>query len=133
MFKYFETVATIAIIFLANVPYSQADFQQFTVTFIERKTVSTCYKTIEPFSEVQCAEKCYAEGQQGRCTIAGYNKATQSCRLSMDSQQDVVNSQDEWDSVFIYQQELIFTTQGIWETSMKTLFLSDISILTALS
>ena len=113
MFTYFETVATIAIVFLATVPYSHADFQQFTVTFIERKTVSTSYKTIEPLSEVQCAEKCYAEGQQGRCTIVGYNKATQSCRLSIDIQQDVVNSQDEWDSVFIYQQELIFTTKGI--------------------
>ena len=110
MFCYFKAVATIAVVILATVFPSRADF--FKATFMTRKTVATSYLTIQSFSKVQCVDRCCREGREGRCSIAGYNKATKSCLLSMDSQQDVVDSTDVSNGVFIIQQEPLVTTQG---------------------
>jgi len=103
MFFYFELIATVVVVILAAVPYSQADFQQFKATFVGRKTVSTSYRTLERLSIVQCVEKCYNEGKLGRCTVAGYNRATQTCRLSMDSSHDVEDTADASSGVFVYE------------------------------
>lgn len=100
---YFEIVAIFVVVFLAIVPHSQADFEQFSVTFVGGKTVTTNYLTLERFSIVQCVEKCYNEGKNGRCSVAGYNRATQTCRLSMDSEQDVEDIPDASNGVFIFQ------------------------------
>jgi len=112
MFCYFKAVATIAVVILATVFPSRADFRELRALFVNGKTVATSYLTIQSFSEVRCVERCYKEGKQGRCNIAGYNKATNSCLLSMDSQQDVVDSTDDSNGVFIFQQEPLATTQG---------------------
>jgi len=53
------------------------------------------HTTLQPYSKTQCAEKCYEEGQNERCSIAGYNKALKACYLSLDSLQDVVEVADE--------------------------------------
>ena len=107
---YFKAVATIAVVILATVFPSRADF--FKATFMTRKTVATSYLTIQSYSGVRCVDRCCREGRKGRCSIAGYNKATKSCLLSMDSQQDVVDSTDDSNGVFIFQQEPLATTQG---------------------
>jgi len=70
-----------------------------------KKTVATSYLTIERYSNIRCVEKCYAEKRQGRCTIAAFNKASSSCRLSMDSEQDVVDAPDDWSGIYIFQHE----------------------------
>ena len=108
MICYFETMAAFAVISLAT--QSRAEF--FKATFISNKTVSTRYLQVTPMSKLQCVEKCYTEGKHGRCVIAGYTNATQSCHLSMDSQQDVVDVPDESVGVFIYQQQQLDETQG---------------------
>jgi len=113
MLCYLTTVATLAVVILATVSKSNADFQEFIATFEKGKTVATSYLTIERISKVQCADKCYKEGKQGRCRIAGYNKNTKVCRLSIDSQCDVLDIADDHNGVFIYQQESLVTTQGI--------------------
>ena len=112
---YIKTVALFTVVILSIIALSHADFQDFFATFLKRKTVATSYLTLERFSKVQCAEKCYKEGKQGRCRIAGYNKGSKVCRLSMDSQQDVLDIADDSSGVFIYmyQQQPPFTTQGI--------------------
>ena len=112
MFRHFKTVATFAVVFLVTVSKTHADIVEFMANFQKGKTVATSYQTLERFSKVQCAEKCYKEGKKGRCRIAGYNKDTKICRLSMDSQQ-VLDIADDSSGVFIYQQEPIVTTQGI--------------------
>jgi len=109
----FKLMAAVTVVIVATVFLTYADIEEFMVTFLKRKTVATSYLTLERFSKVQCAEKCYKEGKQGRCRIAGYNKDTKTCRLSMDSQQDVLDFPDDSSGVFIYQQEPVVTTQGI--------------------
>ena len=39
---------------------------------------------------------------EGRCSIAEYSKATRSCKLSMDSQYDVLDTSDDSSGVLIY-------------------------------
>jgi len=105
MFWIFKLMAQFAVIILATVSLSNADLQEFFATRLKGKTVATSYLTLKRLSQVRCAEKCYNEG---RCRIAGYNKVTKVCRLSNDSQQDVLDIADDSSSVFIYQQG-IFT------------------------
>ena len=49
--------------------------------FVNGKAVSTSHTTLQPYSKIQCAEKCFEEGQNGRCRVAGYNKALEACYL----------------------------------------------------
>jgi len=104
MVRYFQTVATLAVVIIVTFSQSDAGIQDFKTTFIKRKTVANSYLTLEGYSKVQCAEKCYKERKQGRCRIAAYDKASKSCRLSMDRGQDVVATQDDSVGVFIYEQ-----------------------------
>ena len=113
MFWHIKTVATYTVVILATVSLSHADLQDFVATFFKGKTVATSYLTHERRSKVQCAEKCYNERKQGRCRIAGYNKGTKICHLSMDCPYDVFDIADDSSGVFIYQQEPPATTQGI--------------------
>jgi len=110
---YLKTFATFAVVILATVSKSNAELQDYIATFKKGKTVATSYLTIERISKVQCADKCYKEGKQGRCRIAGYNKNTKVCRLSMDNQCDILDFADDSSGVFIYQQGPLVTTQGI--------------------
>jgi len=109
---YFKTVATFAVVILAIMSHSRADVYLYKATFITRKILPTKYLTIQPFSIIQCAAKCYEEERQGRCSIAGYNTATKSCFLSMDSWNDAIDFPD--DSFGI-----LNTTQGISNIFLK--------------
>jgi len=79
----------------------------------DKETVATSYLTLERYSNIRCVEKCYAENKQGRCTIAAFNSATMSCRLRMDSQQDVVHVPDDSSGVYILQHDPPVVSQGI--------------------
>jgi len=103
MFRNFKLMSALAVLILANVCQCKADFQEFEASWLTRKTVATSYLTLERYSNIRCVEKCNAEGKQGRCTIAAFNTATMSCRLSMDSQQDVVDVPDDSSGVYIFQ------------------------------
>jgi len=50
-------------------------------------------------------EKCNKERQNGRCTLAGYNKATKTCYLSVDDPLDALDTDDEMTGVFYYEPE----------------------------
>ena len=89
-----------------------------SANFTKRKTVATSVKTIQPVSKIQCVEKCLEEGQKGRCIIAGYNRATKVCHLSLDRRQDVIDVNDETFGVF-------FINDGKWR-------LRNIGVLTLL-
>jgi len=69
--------------------------------FTKGKSLATSNKTLERFSEIQCVKKCYAERQKDLCNIAGYNKNTKVCALSMDTQDDLVDVADDMAGVFV--------------------------------
>ena len=114
MFWYLRSLATFVVVILFTFSQSLAEIQDFKATFLKRKTITSSYLTVERYSKIQCVEKCYKEGKEGRCSIAEYNEATRSCRLSMDSQFDLLDTSDDWNGVYIYQEPLV-TTQGILE------------------
>jgi len=78
---------------------------QFSATLIARKSVSTNHTALRPYSETQCAAKCFEEGRYNRCRVAGYSRETHTCYLSLDSLQDVTDVAD--------QNVGVFTMQGI--------------------
>ena len=69
--------------------------------FTKGKMVATSHKTFQRFSEVQCVKKCYDERKNNLCTIAGYNKTTRACSLSVDSPEDLVDVADDMAFVFV--------------------------------
>jgi len=65
------------------------------------KAVSTSYKTFERFSEAQCVKKCNDERKKDMCSIAGYNRTSRVCALSVDSLDDLVDVADDMAGVFV--------------------------------
>jgi len=110
MFWNFKFKTAFAVVIVLTVSQCNANFQEFRASF--GKTVATSYLTLERYSNIRCVEKCYEEGKQGRCTIAAFNTASMSCRLSMDSEQDVVDTPDDSNMVYILQQQPPVVTQG---------------------
>lgn len=84
-----------ACIFLWTTALSDASIQATATNFTRGKAVASSHTVLQPLSKVQCARKCYDEGKEGRCNIAGYNKTTKACYLSVDTHHDVIDVQDE--------------------------------------
>jgi len=78
----------------------RANFLTTSANFITGKAVSNSNTTIQPYSYIQCAVKCFEEGRKGLCSVAGYNTALKACYLSVDTELDVVDVADEMSGVF---------------------------------
>jgi len=76
---------------------------QTTASFLAGKSVATNHTALRPYSEIQCATKCFEEGRYNRCRVAGYCRETHTCYLSLDSLQDVYDVVDQNIGVFIMQ------------------------------
>jgi len=50
---------------------------------------------LQKISKIKCVETCNKERQKGRCTLAGYDKRTETCYLSDDDPQNVFDTDDE--------------------------------------
>jgi len=85
------TTLLIAVEILYAVVMASKNILWTTTSF---KTVSTYYSMIQPCSTIQCAGQCFVENHQGKCNTAGYNKATNTCYLSVDNKRDVVDVTD---------------------------------------
>jgi len=68
--------------------------------FVNRKCVGTSRMTLQQYSKIKCVQKCHEESTKGLCNVAGYNKATQTCYLSIDSHQNVLDVADEMSGVY---------------------------------
>ena len=90
-------------ILLGTVSLCTATVQSVMTTFTEKKTVATSHTTLQKLSNIQCVERCNNERQTGGCTVAGYNKATKTCYLSVDDSHDVLNTTDDMAGVFFYE------------------------------
>jgi len=98
----FDFVTSAIILFVA-ISLSNANTQSVTTMFTEKKCVATSHTTLQKISKIKCVEKCNQERQNGRCTLAGYNKATKTCYLSVDDPQDVLDTTDDMTGVFFYE------------------------------
>ena len=101
MFLTTKSVVTVGIVVLWTCLPCLANIQTIESQFSKGKKVATCYKTLLSVSKIKCAEKCFEEKRQTRCSVAGYNKATRTCFLSNDTLQDLLAANDEF-GVFLF-------------------------------
>jgi len=105
-------MAAFAVVVLVIVSVCNAEFIDYWASLVPRKTVATSYLTIGQYSSMRCVRKCYGESLHGRCSIAAFNKATNMCHLSMNSQQYVVDISGDTSDVYVLQHGP--QTQGIY-------------------
>ena len=89
------------IIVLVSVTLCTATSESVMARFTENKKVATSHTTLQNVSDIQCVRKCNKERQRGMCTLAGYNKATKACYLSVDEPHDALDTADEMAGVFV--------------------------------
>jgi len=92
-----------SIVILLTVSLCKADIESVSFTFTVNKSVNTTHTTLHDISDIQCARKCNKEKQNGRCTLAGYNKRTKTCYLSNDEPLNVFDIDDAMIGVFSYE------------------------------
>ena len=97
------TAKTAFVFMLSNV-LSEGHIEDIKTEFVKGKLVSTSHTTLQPYSKIECVKKCYEEGKKGNCNVAGYDKSTKSCHLSLDKDTDVVDVAAEAAGVYIFPQ-----------------------------
>jgi len=103
MNSYIENSVRTLIIFTITITLCTASIEILTTRFTEKKCVATSHTTLENISKIKCVERCNKERQNGRFTLAGYNKATKTCYLSVDDPQNALDTPDEMVGVFFYE------------------------------
>ena len=93
--------ATAAVVIVWAPSLSFASVHTARAQFTKGKKVATSYMTLQSYSDIKCVRKCFVEKKQNRCSIAGYDKTTQTCFLSNDGQQDLLDADEEF-GVFLY-------------------------------
>jgi len=88
---------------LLDITLCMATFRSVTTNFTEKKMVITSHTTLQPFSIIQCVDLCYKEKEKGVCTLAEYNKTSETCYLSVDNPQNAVDTTDVMSGVFFYE------------------------------
>ena len=68
--------------------------------FVNGKCVGSSRMTLHHCSKIKCVQKCHEESTKGLCNLAGYDKATKTCYLSMDRPQDVLDVDDDSSGVY---------------------------------
>jgi len=97
-----KSVAIAVIAVLLQCSLCKAVFQTTATHLTMGKTVATPYLTLFSYSDIKCVRKCFNERKQNRCSVAGYDKATETCFLSNDGQQELLDTADEAVGVFFY-------------------------------
>jgi len=102
MLYYTEKAATVAIVFLMTIAICSTTIQEVKTNFVQNKLLSTSYATKQPSSQLYCVQLCSRDKQFGKCRIAGYNKSSKECKLSMDYPHTLLNVDDARNGVFFY-------------------------------
>jgi len=97
-------------VFISAIYFANANIQQERAQLSLGKRVSSSHTAIQPYSKIQCVKKCVEEGRRGRCSVAGYDKDTQTCYLSINSMDSVMETPEEVSGVFVFQQQETGTT-----------------------
>jgi len=90
-----------AIVFLWECTMCMASVQTTKTQLSKGKMVATSYMTLQSYSDIKCVRKCFEEKRQNRCSVAGYDKSTQTCFLSNDGPQDLLDADKEF-GVFLF-------------------------------
>jgi len=101
MILFTKYLAAIAIVFVLEYTMCTANVQSINTYFTKGKMVATSYMTLKSCSSIKCVSKCFDEQRNTRCSVAGYDKSTQTCFLSNDGPQDLLDA-DEESGVFFY-------------------------------
>jgi len=99
-----EKATTVAVVILMTIALCSADIQEVSTQFITNKVLSTSYATKQHISKLNCVEWCSRDRKMGRCKMAGYNKYSKLCSLSMDNPEDALDVTDEMTGVFVIEQ-----------------------------
>jgi len=93
-----------SIILVLVISLCNATIRNVKTKFIKKKLVTVSHTTLK-ISKIQCVDICSKERQTGECTLAGYNKTSQTCFLSADDPKNVLDTTDEMSGVFFYETE----------------------------
>jgi len=96
--------AKTAFVLMLSIVLSKGHIEDIKTEFVKGKLVSTSHTTLQPYSKIECVKKCYDEGKKDNCNVAGYDKSTKSCHLSLDMDTDVVDAASETAGVYIFPQ-----------------------------
>jgi len=96
--------ATIAVLFMLSIVLCEGHIEDVQTEFLKGKALSSSHTTLQPYSKIECVKKCYEEGRKDRCNVAGYDKTTKSCHLSLDKDTDIVDATAEAAGVYIFPQ-----------------------------
>jgi len=99
-----EKATTVAVVFLLTIAFCSADIQEVRTQFITNKVLSSSYATKQHISKLKCVEWCSRDRKMGKCKMAGYNKYSKTCSLSMDNPADALDVADEMTGVFVIEQ-----------------------------
>jgi len=102
-----KDIVRTSVILLLTISLCMAIIQSVTTRFTGNKRASTRHTTLHNISELQCVRKCYREQQNGMCTLAGYNKTLETCYLSVNNPENVMDTTDEKSGVFFYEADSI--------------------------
>ena len=105
MLFYTKKVVTVAVVILMTIALCSANKQDVRMQFVKKKVLHTTYATKETNSELNCARWCLKDKQLGKCKMAGYNKYSKSCSLSMDNPADALDVNDEMSGIYSMEQE----------------------------
>jgi len=104
MLFYTKKAVTVAVVILMTIALCSTNIQEMRTQFVKNKLLSTIYATRQSISQLQCVQWCSTERKSGKCRIAGYNKLSKACMLSMDYQYNLLNEADETTGVFFMEQ-----------------------------
>jgi len=108
MLFYTKKAVTVAVVILMTIALCSTNIQEVRTQFVKNKFLSTIYATRQSISQLQCVQWCSTERKSGKCKIAGYNKYSKACSLSMDYQHNLLDVADETTGVFLMEEGKIF-------------------------
>jgi len=108
MLVYTKKTVTVAVVILMTIALCSADIQEVRTQFVKNKLLSTSYATKLHISKLNCVQWCSRDRQMGKCKIAGYNKYSKTCSLSMANTEDALQVDDEMAGVFFIGKFLCF-------------------------
>lgn len=110
----FKTLTTIAAVVFVTFLLTDAMQETIRRKFVKGKAVLNSYKTIQSLSKQQCLAKCFQDSKHDMCRIAGYSIATRTCQLSLDSNQDVLEADNDENGIFYVKGKYImFPTKNL--------------------
>ena len=94
-----------SLVFLWECTMCMTSVQTTKTQLTKGKMVATSYMTLQLYSDIKCVRKCFEEKRQDRCSVAGYDKSTQTCFLSNDGPHDLLDTDSEHVGVFLFSEQ----------------------------